>query len=431
MGVIVGGGTKVIYVAHVQKESAQPEMENNQAVQRPQDNERGDLVVYYQLTPDFNAFHARCLRVKSDCTVNLGIDFLEESEDKRKEYETQLTSVNEEGQTFQEVISRVSLDYETTGNGYLEIVRSNNNEISELYHAPAINVWRRLRGQEFPFIYRGPDGKEKDFETFQRDPEKLQGSDVGELLHFQNYSNVSRYYGLPDWRGAIPDIEVDYYSVQYNKKFFQNSGVPDLAIITEGGELDSDAEKEVRDFFVTNFKGIENSHRTLYLPIKEEGVKIRFEKLGMESKDKDGSFDKLRARCRDNIVSAHGVPPRLVGIITTGSLGGGGEIEGQLKVFQEVTINPRQDLFEVKLLPVTQGMGIESEWSFAELDTKIQEKDSELYPSLVGSSILTVNEAREAMNYPEKEEEELPEPNPIIVETEEFIETMEKMIEGF
>jgi len=427
-------GAKVIYVAHVRKESKQPEIDGDiQYVDRPKDDERGDLVRYYHVTPSFNSFHARCLRVKSDCTVNLGIDFEEESDEKRKEYEEQLTKVNDEGQTFQEVISRVSLDYETTGNGYLEIVRSEDGNIAELYHSPALNMYRRRRDQEFPFVFIGPEGKKQNFLRFETDQEKAPDGDITEMIHFQNYCNMSKYYGLPDWRGALPDIEVDYYSVRFNQKFFLNSAIPDLAIITEGGELDEDAEKEVRDFFQTSFKGIDNAHRTLYLPLKEEGVTVRFEKLAMDTKDIDGSFDKLRARCRDNIVSAHGVPPRLVGIVASGQLGGGGEIHGQLKIFQEVTINPRQDLFEVKLKPVTQLMGIESDWKFTEIDTKIQEKDSELYPALVGSGILDVNEVRVELGYPEKEEEddiETPQQR-AAQETEELIEGLEKMVEGF
>jgi len=154
---------KVIYVAHVRKESKQPEIKIKDVVDRPREEERGDLISYYNQTPDLNSFHARCLRVKSDCTVNLGIKFLDESEEKRKTYDEQLTRVNDDGQTFQEVISRVSLDYETTGNGYLEIVRAQDKSIAELYFAPSINTYRRRRDSEYPFVIVNPGGDEVDF----------------------------------------------------------------------------------------------------------------------------------------------------------------------------------------------------------------------------------------------------------------------------
>ena len=58
------------------------------------------------------------------------------------------------------------------------------------------------------------------------------------------------------------------------------------------------------------------------------------------------SFEKLFDKKTLEIVSAHGVPPRIVGIITAGSLGGGGEYQAQLKSLKEVTIRPKQVLVE-------------------------------------------------------------------------------------
>ena len=389
------------------------------AVERPMTQDRGDLINYYSRITDYNSYHARCLRVKSDCTVNLGLEILDEP--KENAIRDRLAVVNDMGQSFQEVISRVSLDFETTGNGYLEIVRDRAGRIQELYHAPAILMKRRKRGEKFPFIYKGL-AEAVDFYAY-RPGEKPGDPEHGEILHFCNYTDKSRYYGLPDWRGAVPDIEVDYYAVLYNQKFFINSGVPDLAIVVEGGEFDEETEKKVVNFFQSNFKGLNNAHRTLYLPVNDQDIKVRFEKLALDIKDRDGSFDKLRARCRDNIVSAHGVPPRLVGIVVSGQLGGGGEIHGQLKVFQEVTINPRQTLFESKLRPVLKEMGIEADFKFQELDTKIQEKDSEYYPALVGAGILDANEAREDLGYGARQEE----PESGTPPEEALVDTLEKI----
>jgi len=396
------GGAKVIYVARFEKESKQAEPETGDIVERPMSEQKGDLIAYYSRMTDFNSYHARCLRVKSDCTVNLGLEILNvPKEDAARD---RLAVVNEMGQSFQEVIARVSLDFETTGNGYLEIVRNRAGQVEELYYAPAVLMKRRKRGEKFPFVYQG-SAESVDFYAYKTG-EKPGDPEHGEILHFCNYTDKSRYYGLPDWRGAVPDIEVDYYAVLYNQKFFVNSGVPDLAIVVEGGQFDEETEKKVVEFFQSNFKGLENAHRTLYLPINDQEVSVRFEKLALDVKDRDGSFDKLRARCRDNIVSAHGVPPRLVGIVVSGQLGGGGEIHGQLKVFQEVTINPRQTLFETKLQPILKDMGIDADFKFQELDTKIQEKDSEYYPALVGAGILDANEAREDLGYGPREEEQ-------------------------
>lgn len=385
------GGAKVIYVAHVvEKASRQEEVDPGDIIPRPYSETWGDLLEYWEKQTDYNAYHARCLRVKADCTVSLGVNVIDGPE---HAVQDRLAIVNDLGQSFGEVMSRVALDFETTGNGYLELVRGRAGQIEELYHCPATLVWRRPKSHPHDFRYWNNAG-EVDFDLYmpgrrQEDPS------VGQLVHFANPCTGSRYYGAPDWRGCLPDIEVDYYSVLYNQRFFINSGIPDMAIVVQGGEFDKETEEKVVEFLQNNIKGLDNAHRILYLPINDKEVEVKFEKLAVDMKNMDGSFEKLRATCRDNIVSAHGVPPRLVGIVTSGQLGGGGEIHGQLKVFQEITIGPRQSLFEMKLNPIIQEMGLNAKIAFEEMDTSVQEAASTYYPAMVGAKILTVDEARE------------------------------------
>jgi PBSX family phage portal protein len=400
------GGAKVIYIASpVQKESAQTEPLFEDEISRPYDSSRGDLVEYYSGLTTWNAYHGRSLRVKVDCTVGLGVNVLNKDP---KKMQAKFSSVNERGESLRDVLGPLALDFETTGNAYLEVVRSRGGKVGEIYHCPSFLVTQRRRGSNNPpFVYRN-DTDKVEFAAY-REGEREENS----LLFFRNFTLESRYYGLPDWRGAVSDIELDYYAALYNKNFFINSGIPDLAIIVQGGEFDEPTEKKVVEFFQQNLKGVENAHKTLYLPINGEAgeIEVKFEKLAMDMKNQDASFDKLRARCRDNIVSAHGVPPRLVGIVTAGQLGGGGENEGQLKSFQEITIAPRQSMFKEKLDPVFRELFGDLEWDFEKMDTSTQEEPSTFYPTMVQSGILTRDEARADLGYepldePEETEED-------------------------
>ncbi len=388
-------GAKVFYSARIVKESAQKEEIQGGEILHPWDDDRGDLINYYNSLTGMNAHHSRSLEIKASCTVSLGINVTEGNE---KAALARLENVNDYGESFQEVINKVALDYETTGNGFLEGVRGRGGKIEELYFCPAAETWRRPRGEKTPFLYRAPTAEDYEFPRF-----KPGSKDERFLIHFAQPTQQNRHYGLPGWKGVIPDIELDYYATLYNQKFFINSGIPDLAIIVEGGQFDEDTEKKVVEFVRANFKGVDNSQRTLYLPINQEGVTVKFEKLGME-KDKDGSFGKLRESCRDRILSAHGVPPRLGGVITGGQLGGGGEVEGQVGIFQEVTISPRQRYFEGKVNPVLKEMGINGMIKFQGLDTSDHERSSRLYEA----GIITRDEARETVGYAPDDKEEAP-----------------------
>lgn len=393
-------GAKTYYAARIVKESAQREEIQGGEIPHPWNDERGDMIAYFNSLTDQNSFHARSLDIKASCTVNLGINVVEGDEDAVKK---RLECVNDYGESFEEVINKVALDFETNGNGYLEGVRGRGGNVEELYFCPSVETYRRPRSEDTPFLYRSPDGGDVEFPRFVEN-EKVERF----LVHFAQSTQQNRHYGLPSWKGAVPDLELDYYATLYNQKFFINSGIPDLAIIVEGGQFDEETEKQVVAFVQDNLKGVDNSQRTLYLPISDGDIKVRFEKLGME-KDKDGSFGKLRESCRDRVLSAHGVPPRLAGVVTAGQLGGGGEVEGQLAIFQEVTISPRQRYFAGKINPVLRAMGLDATIAFQGLNTSAHEKDSERAERLYTAGIITLDEARESVDYAPTTELDKPE----------------------
>jgi len=423
------GGNNLVYIAKFQrpdtkikKETVQTDGTGDMVIDHPYDTDRGDLIFYYDQMTNYNSYHARCIRVKTDTTVGLGMSFGSKDD---TAILNRLSSINDKGQSFNEVVARWILDFYTNGNGFLEIVRSTNGFIQELYHMPSVLMQIYPRGSKYQFKYDSTEGKSVNLNKYEFGKKEI-GSTV---LHIMNPTQANRHYGLPDWRGAISDIELSYYANLYNQKFFINSGVPDLAIVVEGGEFDEPTKNEVISFLQSNIKGVLNAHRTLYLPVNNKDITIKFEKLAMDQKDQDGSFDKLKARTRDDIISAHGVPPRLVGIVTAGQLGGGGEVEGQLKIFQEITIAPNQSLTETKLDPIVKEMEFPTaELKFAKMDTNIQERRSEYYPNMVQAGILEVNEAREALGLEPLSDEELqPKTRDIFSDDENFMDDLEKV----
>ena len=384
---------KVFYKSNIAKESKQTLTDYaDDEIPRHYDDTYGDLISYYMTIPKYDGFHARCLRLKADCTVNSGMIVHGVDEKKVKE---ELNDVNAYGQSFQEVITRVWLDYETTGNGYLEIVKSPANKIIELYHCPSVNITKKqLPDRVIEYSYENVSGNKVIFPRYEKGKYY-----PNSILHFANFVPDNIHYGLPDWRGCVPDLELIYSAKKYNQDFFSNSCIPEMAIVVEGGELDSDTITATQEYFSSNFKGVGNGFKTLYVPVNEEGVKVRFEKLSMEY-IRDQAFSNLMNQCRDNIVSAHGVPPRMLGIMQSSQLGGSGEVSGQLKVFFELTILPRQNYAHEKLNDVIQEMGYKEGFNFKRMDTTLQETDSILYPALIQAGILTPDEAREKMCYP-------------------------------
>lgn len=338
-----------------------------------------------------NPYHTKAIHFKGVCTVGLGFSALN---NKGEPIETVPDILNQANslESFQEVINNVALDAEETGEGYLEVVRNAKNEPQELYWVPAETVLLKLDKSLFRQKVRE---KEAFFYPYGR--KKKGGSkNYGEIIRIKYPSNRSTYYGTPNWLGAVGSILLDQYAVDWNYRFFENNAIPSFAVIVEGGEFSPEVEAKIKDFLKQNYKGLDNAHKTLLLPIKNKDVKVKFEEI--MKRPREGEFTKLRDQLRNDIISAHGVPPRLVGVITSGSLGGGGEAQQQLRIFKEISINPRQTLFE-SVINRTLGKDLNFQIKFNEIDVTPEKDDIEELVSLVTANIVEQDEAREQLGY--------------------------------
>ena len=66
--------------------------------------------------------------------------------------------------------------------------------------------------------------------------------------------------------------------------------------------------------------GVKNAGRVLLMEDENDRVEIKFEKLNLDVKDL--MTTKPFEFFRDVTVASHGVPPRMLGIVTAGQLGG-------------------------------------------------------------------------------------------------------------
>jgi capsid portal protein len=210
------------------------------------------------------------------------------------------------------------------------------------------------------------------------------------------YSPRSRYYGEPDYLATMTQMLVEEKIHIYNAAFFDNRATPDMGIIFEGAEPSDEQMAAFRDFFGTAFKGAANAHKTLILsaPPSVSGTdgkpSIRIERLNEIT---DMSFEKLRIMNREEIIAAHNMPPRLVGVITAGQLGGGGEMIGQLHAFNETELKPKIELLEYWF----ESHGIKLK--LREMDVSTYKDDSDVVQGLVNTGIITPQEAREVMGW--------------------------------
>lgn len=288
--------------------------------------------------------------------------------------------------SFQDVFTAVAEDFWLVGNGFIEVVRE-GGKIAGLHHVQAECVRIRVEDQktlDYHFIVKVESGPELVCAAFgdaERVASKLaaqlkaQGGDVSELIHFRRPSSMHRWYGMPDWLGAVAQIELAHAISQYNYDFFLNSGVPEFILALIGHDLGKDWDEKVIPA-IQSGTGMGNAHKTLALniPKSKNDVELVVHKLGEEMSE--GWFESMLDTVASRIVSAHRVPPLLAGILIPGKLGANNEFINAMWMFHSLVVAPAQKILQSTLantLGTPEGVpGLSGEAAF-ELKTIVEE----------------------------------------------------------
>lgn len=307
-------------------------------------------VDFRELMGYINPYHLSAINVKARVSVGLGISGVPDASLIGNPYES-----------FLDVIHQGAMDLEGCGNAYLEVARGGGGKVEELYWLPAgeteISKSRNL------FRQTNTEGKTTIFRRYgvTLKGEEAKYADRHEVIHVKMPHNWSSYYGGPDWLGALRSILLSEAAYMFNADFFENHCIPSTIIYLSGKELQTkddltadqieakvkSEEEQVQDWLRNNFGKSGKRHRALVLTGGEVEGKLNFHSL--QQPTKDGDFLKLIQQCRDDILSGHITPPRMVGVVVSGSLGGSGEAAGQLKIFRDLVIRPRQQIWESTL----------------------------------------------------------------------------------
>jgi PBSX family phage portal protein len=296
-------------------------------------------------------------------------------------------------ESFTEVMSKVMTDYESTGNGYLEIGRTVKGEIGYVGHIPSTTMRvRRLRDGYLQII----GNRIVYFRNFQAtNPNPITADPrPNEIIHFKSYSPLNTFYGVPDIMSAISALHGDQLASQYNIDYFTNKGVPRYVVTLKGAKLSEDAEDKMFRFLQTSLKG--SNHRTLYIPLPGDSDtnKVEFKMEAVETGTQEASFNEYRIRNRDDILVAHQVP--------LSKIGGGDSAAiaaaiAQDRTFKEQVARPRQDAMQKIINRIIREKTDILEFKFNELTLTDEIAQSQILERYVKNKIIVPDEAREIL----------------------------------
>jgi len=236
---------------------------------------------------------------------------------------------------FAEIMNRMKIDEEATGNGYLEITRNNVGQVDGIYNIPShtlrvlrqggyIQVRGRWSGSDIAF-HADVKVRRRYFKRFGdvRTISRLSGQPESnvppkeratEILPFHIYSSRSSWYGIPRWISAVAAIQGSRLASIRNMAFFENDAVGRMAIVVSGGALTAQSVQDLRTFVNREGKGVEKAHRVMVLQAeprkvissKGAGTKIDLVPLTVGI-DEDASFLGYRAANDEEVREASGL----------------------------------------------------------------------------------------------------------------------------
>jgi HK97 family phage portal protein len=325
-----------------------------------------------------SAEHSRSIQIKAEGAFGGGV-----MGDKAESFEALCATGSAD------LFTQLGIDLEVYGNAFLELVRDRRGRILSLSHLPALTMYRHANLYDYVQIVYLPDGKEKITHFLSE-----------QILHLRPPCPYGGFYALPSWIGATGMLELVQAAVDWNKRFFINHAMPEYAIITKGSPL-SESQKEVaKDFFQREYKGIDNAHRTLLLHLADTESSIEFKALTRENKD--GDFLNLLDATKERIHIAHGVPPRMLGIISAGSLACGAELSAQLFSFEKLTLMPKRRRMCDQLRPIFKELNLGS-IEFKGLDLTPPEQDNYNITNWAQLGIISNTEARALLQVDERQ----------------------------
>ncbi len=282
------------------------------------------------------------------------------------------------GQLFEEI----GLDLDTYANAFLYIIRDARRRILRLERRPAKTMWRKAQGGyvQIQYDYSG----------------KILRTDYtgDEIIHLRHACPGAHWYAVPNWYSGSGMAELVDAAIRFNQAFFDNNTVPDHAMIVTGATLNDEQKLEVKNYLRREHAGAENAHRLLLLSFNDQNVKVDIKAL---ANPHDGEFLKLLDAAKERVPIAHGVPPRMLGIVSAGQLGGGGEVAGQFHTFNQLTLIPMRRRMVNGCGRLWKDLGIDrTRLGFADIDPTPPEpapSPADLAQAVMGG-LLNVDEAR-------------------------------------
>lgn len=168
------------------------------------------------------------------------------------------------------------------------------------------------------------------------------------------------YYPIPDYSGAVMDIETHIEISNHHYHNIKNGMFASSILSLFNGEPEDSEKKKIKKMFDKTYTGTTNSGKVMINFVNPGGTPADIKTLTQSDLDK--LFEQLGKTIKENIFTAHKCDPLLFGVMTEGSLSdtGGAAVINKWDKFVRTYIKNRQSIIlnQIKWLGEIQGFDL-------------------------------------------------------------------------
>lgn len=224
----------------------------------------------------------------------------------------------------QQDFSRFALDFLVFGNAFFEKRMSETGRVLKLEASPAKYTRRGVEPDTYWYV-----------PTFSNPHQFMSGS----VFHLLEPDINQELYGIPEYLSALNSAWLNESATLFRRKYYQNGAHAGyIMYVTDAAQSSTDVEA-LREAMRSS-KGLGNfKNLFFYAPNgKSDGIKI----VPLSEVATKDDFFNIKKASRDDLLSAHRVPPQMMGIIPDNT-GGFGDAVKAAQVFVRNELTPLQE----------------------------------------------------------------------------------------
>ena len=292
--------------------------------------------------------HGAIINSKRIYTVGNGFLFkknndLVEVEDLESSLQDFILKANDKMQGLFQVFSEAALNFITTGNAYVEVVKADN--ITSVFNKDSTKMrinkertkafmsgfWREIKNEI------RPNQKQTPVKTLDLWDNEIDTSEQRFIIHIKQDSLEFDFYGIPEHHNVLKWADIEYQIPTFNLGRFKNGFFPSVQITMIGQPPEGKTPEEYVKSIARKFTGENNNAKILVnLVESRDQAAIIQEFTGA----KDGEFVDLDKLASQRIISGHRWFPSLSGLMVAGQLGSNQQIINEWKIAMNSLVIP-------------------------------------------------------------------------------------------